>query len=276
MRRGLVIETELDVLVMAGFLLNLKKTRNDGYKQNGLSVKKVELGAKKKVATKKVGLFQESDESDDEGKITSIDGFDTKKGGAMVGDIAIGEKKTAPLVIVPANLRKGIKRSLPNQHSQEDLERKIIEEKNGKLQYGITYFDKPKIEEKVVVADNITEDDDIRQSLVNDELQDNSSKLIINVEDNFQQTIDDAPDEDSDEEYKKVPVDQFGAAMLRGMGWKPSANSKIAKSTILDHRKKGQLLGIGAKPLDSDLIDDIMGKKGDKIEVPLEKKVRKS
>lgn len=217
---------------MAGFSLNLKKGGNTGTKAG--------FKAKKGVGLKKSGDFQGSDDDleEDERQKVSIDSFDIKKG-AMKGDISIN-KKNAPLVIKQAVLSTSLKRNLPNQYSKEELEMKIEEEKKSKLLYGITKFEKLETGQK--------------------------SKL----EDLFQQSIDDAPSEDSDEEYAKVPVEQFGAAMLRGMGWKENTASSKSQPS-LENRKKSQLLGIGAKPLESDLINDIMGK-DTKIEVPLLKR----
>jgi len=60
-----------------------------------------------------------------------------------------------------------------------------------------------------------------------------------------------APDMATLEEYDKVPVEQFGAAMLRGMGWKEgmgigmNEGKKAAKDKVPERRPA--LLGIGAK-----------------------------
>ncbi|QPG73455.1 hypothetical protein FOA43_000766 [Brettanomyces nanus] len=50
--------------------------------------------------------------------------------------------------------------------------------------------------------------------------------------------------------YKKVPVESFGAAMLRGMGWTGSAK-KAEKESLKEAEKlksRPLLLGLGAKP----------------------------
>ncbi|KAH6694850.1 putative Pre-mRNA-splicing factor SPP2 [Leptodontidium sp. MPI-SDFR-AT-0119] len=54
-----------------------------------------------------------------------------------------------------------------------------------------------------------------------------------------------APDVSSLEDYERIPVEEFGAALLRGMGWK---GEKTAKPK--DIKRRQNLLGLGAKELD--------------------------
>ncbi|KAI6711906.1 hypothetical protein JHW43_005571 [Diplocarpon mali] len=54
-----------------------------------------------------------------------------------------------------------------------------------------------------------------------------------------------APDVSTLEDYERVPVEEFGAALLRGMGWK---GEKVAKPK--DVKRRQNLLGLGAKELD--------------------------
>ncbi|XP_053996002.1 G-patch domain and KOW motifs-containing protein [Hylaeus anthracinus] len=53
------------------------------------------------------------------------------------------------------------------------------------------------------------------------------------------------------EDYEKIPVDAFGVAMLRGMGWQPGKgigkNEKIVSAVIPELRPKG--MGLGADKL---------------------------
>lgn len=58
------------------------------------------------------------------------------------------------------------------------------------------------------------------------------------------------PDSASLDDYARVPVDQFGAALLRGMGWKEGmAASKTRKGLVEPYLPPSRpaLLGIGAK-----------------------------
>lgn len=56
--------------------------------------------------------------------------------------------------------------------------------------------------------------------------------------------------ETTSESYKKVPVEEFGIAMLRGMGWKGTAKDAEKQAKREDHDRKSRplLLGLGAKP----------------------------
>lgn len=57
------------------------------------------------------------------------------------------------------------------------------------------------------------------------------------------------PEKTNEEEYEEVPVEGFGTALLRGMGWDPSAenDSSSEKSTLLHEKPHPELVGIGAK-----------------------------
>ena len=56
----------------------------------------------------------------------------------------------------------------------------------------------------------------------------------------------------SDDTYKRVPIHEFGAALLRGMGWDPKkgvgaeGNQRVVKPTTYESRPS--LLGLGAMP----------------------------
>ena len=80
------------------------------------------------------------------------------------------------------------------------------------------------------------------------------SELVVPAlteEDVFDNDVKEAPDMATLEDYNRVPVEQFGAAMLRGMGWKDgdgiglNKGKKQEKSKIPERRPA--LLGIGAK-----------------------------
>ncbi|KAG8936180.1 hypothetical protein FRC02_004208 [Tulasnella sp. 418] len=58
------------------------------------------------------------------------------------------------------------------------------------------------------------------------------------------------PDEATLEDYTRVPVEQFGAALLRGMGWKEgAATTKNGKTAVQPYlpQQRPSLLGLGAK-----------------------------
>lgn len=70
----------------------------------------------------------------------------------------------------------------------------------------------------------------------------------------------DSDDDSSDD--RKIPIDEFGAAFLRGLGWQEEEernkdDSKSTNTQNLSHRKHGITLGIGAKPIDEEIIQDL-------------------
>ncbi|XP_006460877.1 hypothetical protein AGABI2DRAFT_192462 [Agaricus bisporus var. bisporus H97] len=80
--------------------------------------------------------------------------------------------------------------------------------------------------------------------------------------DAYKQDMEELPDVASLDDYARVPVEQFGAAMLRGMGWKEgTAASKDGKGLIEPYVPSARpaLLGIGAKEME--VFDDGSKKK---------------
>lgn len=75
----------------------------------------------------------------------------------------------------------------------------------------------------------------------------------LNEEDVFNDDIASAPPMPSMDDYARVPVEQFGAALLRGMGWKDGEGVgsqrgiKLKKESAKPPAKRSNLLGIGAK-----------------------------
>ncbi|KAF8995485.1 DExH-box splicing factor binding site-domain-containing protein [Cyathus striatus] len=70
----------------------------------------------------------------------------------------------------------------------------------------------------------------------------------------LKQDIEELPDVATLEDYERVPVSQFGAALLRGMGWKEgtAASRKPGKGMIEPYLPAARpaLLGIGAKEME--------------------------
>jgi len=80
-------------------------------------------------------------------------------------------------------------------------------------------------------------------------------------DDAFKQDLDELPDEATLRDYERIPVSQFGMAMLRGMGWKPGEPaSRNKKGGIVEPwlpPSRPALLGIGAK--EREVFDDGSG-----------------
>jgi hypothetical protein len=78
----------------------------------------------------------------------------------------------------------------------------------------------------------------------------------------YHRDISDLPEPASLEAYERIPVSQFGAALLRGMGWKEGqAASRTRKGPVEPWlpTQRPQLLGIGAK--EREVLDDGSKKK---------------
>ncbi|KAI4154323.1 MAG: hypothetical protein LQ340_001753 [Diploschistes diacapsis] len=72
----------------------------------------------------------------------------------------------------------------------------------------------------------------------------------LTEEDAFRFDVASRPDPASLEDYEKVPVEEFGAALMRGMGWKPGDAIGKRKGAVAKPRnveRRPALLGIGAK-----------------------------
>ena len=91
----------------------------------------------------------------------------------------------------------------------------------------------------------------------------------ISEADALKQDVDELPDAATLEDYARVPVSQFGAALLRGMGWKEgtSASRKPGRGLTEPYLPSARpaLLGIGAK--EQEVYDD-GSKKGGKSKRP--------
>ncbi|KAJ7128974.1 DExH-box splicing factor binding site-domain-containing protein [Mycena crocata] len=82
--------------------------------------------------------------------------------------------------------------------------------------------------------------------------------------DAYKQDVDELPDVATLDDYNRVPVAQFGLALLRGMGWKEgtAASRKPGKGLVQPYLPEARpaLLGIGAK--EQEVFDDGSNKKG--------------
>lgn len=70
-------------------------------------------------------------------------------------------------------------------------------------------------------------------------------------EQKFEADVADRPDQPDMDAYKRVPIDVFGAALLRGMGWKGETNAEDKesdKAVINLEKRRPAFLGLGAKP----------------------------
>ena len=99
--------------------------------------------------------------------------------------------------------------------------------------------------------------------------------IPVTEDEAFRQDIDELPEPATLDDYTDMPVSEFGAAMLRGMGWTGDGKGKKGVQPWLPQSRPA-LLGIGAK--EKEIFDDGSKKrhfgKPDKKYIPIIKKER--
>ncbi|KAI4286288.1 MAG: hypothetical protein L6R38_000054 [Xanthoria sp. 2 TBL-2021] len=82
----------------------------------------------------------------------------------------------------------------------------------------------------------------------------------MNEDDHFRSDVSSRPDSASLDDYARVPVEEFGMGMLRGMGWKEGEvvgkrKNQVSKPRVVERRPA--LLGIGAKEVPGGVGDEL-------------------
>jgi len=103
---------------------------------------------------------------------------------------------------------------------------------------------KIKVEEKPKSAD-----DEALEALLGNGKERKGPDLVIPTaqtqEAAYRDAIATAPEVSTLEDYERVPVEEFGAALLRGMGW----DGETKQGKVKDVKRRQNLLGLGAKEL---------------------------
>ena len=164
---------------------------------------------------------------------------------------------------------------------------------SGPQQIGLQVRKKVKVEEdEMVVEETATVTESVKEEEPETEDQkairallagaDGNGRRVevipaVSEDDAYRQDVEELPEPASLDAYERVPVEDFGAALLRGMGWKEgTAASRKGKGPVEPWLPQARpaLLGIGAK--EKEVFDD--GSKGkkkgrpDKKYVPLVKR----
>jgi hypothetical protein len=134
-----------------------------------------------------------------------------------------------------------------------------------KVQYGLTIIKKDESQEigaaeagapepMEMKQDNLTEEQRLEKkaldALISGKSTDNDLVIPVQTEeDAFLNDVHNAPDAPTLEAYEATPIEGFGAALLRGMGWKDG--EEIGKNGVAakpkEIKRRPALLGIGAK-----------------------------
>jgi hypothetical protein len=236
-------------------------------------------GAKKSNALKPSGLSTQTskkkallgdDEPEDNDKSVEISGFDAATGGAI--DLNGKKKEDAGPRIIPA---------LPNRNWREEAQRKQAakaaegakgnggaEQMEASMAFGLTIIKKKEeaeengvqeetAEEKPAepVDDGLTEEQRLEkralEALINGKEADNQLVIPVQTDDEiFQNDYRNAPEGPDLAAFEATPIEGFGAALLRGMGWKDGeeiGRNKGQPTKSKEVKRRPALLGIGAK-----------------------------
>jgi hypothetical protein len=216
---------------------------------------------------KKPRLALGDEDEDDSHQKQEISGWDAAEGGAL--DAAGKKEKEGPRVI-PA---------LPNRNWRDEARQKQLAKaphtqaqnvvavniEEPKMQYGLTILKKEEVLEAVEetvapaepveeVRDNLTEEQRLDKraldALLNGKSTDDDLVIpVLSEEEAFRNEVRDAPDAPTLATYEATPIEGFGAALLRGMGWKEgeTAGRSAAPAKPKEYKRRPALLGIGAK-----------------------------
>jgi hypothetical protein len=229
---------------------------------------------------------QEDDEDDRSQRVEVVTAFDRAAGGA-IGSHSVVQTK-APLVIQGQKnknwredgRRKRGKNLLPEEE-QAARQGKIIKPNDNdneeqKETYGLTVVKKRTLDVDQLMPDAgpasavenkpMTADEEALAALLEEKRQSNLVLPAIgtsgdddtrfsgrgNDENDFWTDIAARPDSATLDDYAAVPIEEFGAALLRGMGWKEGdavgkRRGQVIMPKILERRPA--LLGIGAKQI---------------------------
>ncbi|KAF2169008.1 hypothetical protein M409DRAFT_65327 [Zasmidium cellare ATCC 36951] len=234
-------------------------------------------------------LHDEEDAGAEFGAEEKVSHFDREAGGAI--DESRKKKDTGPLVIPKmsnrdwreaANQRKRQKSALPTHGNDVNMEEKMraVEAADAakKPQFGLNTYKRAEENGDYEMAENghATDqnghangeeaepprqktDDELAMDALLGKTTTNKSLTIPAAEgtmtegDAFQHDYTSAPDAATLDDYARVPVEQFGAALLRGMGWKDGEGigsqrgKKLPKDINKLPERRANLLGIGAK-----------------------------
>ncbi|GMM35969.1 hypothetical protein DASC09_032940 [Saccharomycopsis crataegensis] len=218
--------------------ISLKSNQNDGSSKVSkpgkfsLSMNKNKPGSKfgssskvSKISTT-TNVFnggkRNQDDEENKPKVSSIDSYDEE---ALKREKALEEQGKVLVIKPPTSVFQKIQEA--KKVAQDD-----DSENNEAISYGLN-----------TVSNGPTKTEPTPRSQgtkITHENKESSKPVSITVGDN-----------PTAESYKKVPVEEFGAAFLRGLGWKGEVTNKRENVTekITKAVQRQEFLGIGAKPI---------------------------
>jgi G-patch domain len=140
----------------------------------------------------------------------------------------------------------------------------VVNGGDGEVKWGLCVRMKEEKEEEVKVEVDVKEsvkveqeqeakpksaDDEALQALLGNDKERKGPSLIIPAHETeeaaYRHAIATAPPPSTLEDYERIPVEEFGAALLRGMGW----DGEMKRGKVKDVKRRQNLLGLGAKEL---------------------------
>jgi hypothetical protein len=181
----------------------------------------------------------------DEGKMTV--GADGSQGGLGTRDMINSGPQQSGLIVF-----KKRKIEDDDDSTLEGLKNEIIEESEQSPAPGPELTEEQRAVNALIAAAK-KGDGDANEEMVIDAIPVAPSEdwRVMSETEAYREDVAGRPDSSTAEDYKKVPVSQFGTALLLGMGWKPGQGiSKSGKGPTEAFVPKARpaLLGLGAKP----------------------------
>ncbi|KAG0125855.1 DExH-box splicing factor binding site-domain-containing protein [Tuber indicum] len=256
-----------------------------------LAAPKLPVASKQPLSKKRPAANLDSDSDDDDGnhreKVHVITAFDAARGGA-VGEEPEEEEK-GPLVIstlknrdwrAEAERRRGRGSVwLPPEafasHAEGEGEEAMEVDTGAGVHYGLQVFQRPTEDNQTPpppppeqaggeAVEEKTEEEQALAALLSNSSKPPSTTLILppsssagnadwrDEQQAYKSDVASRPDVPTLDDYAAVPVEEFGAALLRGMGWREGmelggrgGSAKQAKLRTVE--KRPAFLGIGAK-----------------------------
>ncbi|PMD13832.1 hypothetical protein NA56DRAFT_558703, partial [Hyaloscypha hepaticicola] len=144
----------------------------------------------------------------------------------------------------------------------------VVNGSDGEIKWGLSVRKRPEpVPEPEPAMENVTEekekevvdeeekpremtaDEEALAALTGAQKERKGPEMIIRAEplteeEAYRRSVAAAPDPSTLEDYERVPVEEFGAALLRGMGWNGEE-----KGRVRDVKRRQNLLGLGAREL---------------------------
>lgn len=244
---------------------SLKKFGGFSLKSNKaipLNKKNEAKSAKGKLAKSHGLLGKQDDDDDDNEKIVTIRSYDHQ-----AEEEAKLQKTSAKLVINPPASRKLTPAEILQQQQQQQTNSKN-DDFDENLHYGINLAENTKRAD----SDYTDERRDLSLLSNKDKTPHQSRQRLSEAKNVEADTAGQGADNPTLESYQRVPVEQFGAAFLRGLGWKDeedknkgkdkreaendydsSGDGDAKKNAVADRIRNSvqrqEFLGIGAKPV---------------------------